>query len=71
MMQLGAESVFVGSSIFKSGDPMALACAIVQAVTYYNDPPKLVKASTNLSSIMAGFDTRLLREEDRLSLRGW
>ena len=56
MMQLGAEGVFVGSGIFKSGDPVKLAAAIVQAVTNYNDPKRLAELSENLGEAMVGIN---------------
>ena len=71
MMQLGAESVFVGSGIFKSEDPPARAKAIVDAVTYYDDPEMLAKVSQGLLTAMPGIDVRKLPEEDLLSTRGW
>jgi pyridoxal 5'-phosphate synthase pdxS subunit len=71
MMQLGAESVFVGSGIFKSEDPAPRAKAIVDAVTYYDDPQMLAKVSGGLASAMAGLDIRKLPEEELLSPRGW
>jgi pyridoxal 5'-phosphate synthase pdxS subunit len=71
MMQLGAESVFVGSGIFKSEDPPARAKAIVGAVTYYNDPEMLAKISMGLLSPMKGIDIRQLKKEELLARRGW
>ncbi len=62
MMHLGAEGVFVGSGIFKSGDPAKRAAAIVQAVTNYNDPKKLAKLSTDLGEAMVGIN------EDEIAL---
>ena len=62
MMQLGAEGVFVGSGIFKSGDPAKRAAAIVQAVTNYNDPKKLAELSTDLGEAMVGIN------EDEIAL---
>ncbi|MDR0950895.1 MAG: pyridoxal 5'-phosphate synthase lyase subunit PdxS [Candidatus Ancillula sp.] len=56
MMQLGAEGVFVGSGIFKSGNPAKRAAAIVQAVTNYNDPQKLAELSTDLGEAMVGIN---------------
>lgn len=56
MMQLGAEGVFVGSGIFKSGDPVKRAAAIVQAVTSYNDPKRLAELSENLGEAMVGIN---------------
>ena len=56
MMQLGAEGVFVGSGIFKSGDPEKRAKAIVKAVTNYNDPSVLAEVSMNLGEAMVGIN---------------
>ncbi len=71
MMHLGAESVFVGSGIFKSGNPAKRAQAIVQAVTYYNDPKKLAEISRNLGEPMTGIGVTQLKESDKLAGRGW
>jgi pyridoxal 5'-phosphate synthase pdxS subunit len=71
MMQLGAESVFVGSGIFKSNDPKARARAIVGAVTYYSDPKVLLEVSTGLGEAMKGIDMKDLPEEQQLQHRGW
>ena len=71
MMQLGAESVFVGSGVFKSNDPKARARAIVQAVTHYNDPQVLLEVSTGLGEAMKGIEMKDLPEEQRLQHRGW
>jgi len=71
MMQLGAESVFVGSGIFKSADPQARAHAIVQAVTHYNDPEVLLRVSIGLGDAMPGIEMRDLPEEAQLQQRGW
>ena len=71
MMQLGAESVFVGSGIFKSTDPKGRAHAIVQAVTHYNDPAILLRVSTGLGEAMHGIEMKDLAEEDKLQNRGW
>ena len=60
MMQLGSEGVFVGSGIFKSGNPEKRARAIVQAVTYYNDPAKLAELSENLGEAMSGLEINTL-----------
>ncbi len=70
-MFLGAESVFVGSGIFKSEDPAKRAAAIVKAVTHYQDPKALVEASRGLGEPMAGIDVRQLEEKDLLQTRGW
>ncbi len=71
MMQLGAESVFVGSGIFKSENPLKRAKAIVEAVTYYNDPKKLAEISRGLGEAMPGIDVSKLKEEELLQTRGW
>lgn len=71
MMQLGAQSVFVGSGIFKSDDPERRARAIVGAVTYYQDPEMLAKLSAGLLEAIRGIDVRHLKREDLLALRGW
>lgn len=71
MMQLGAESVFVGSGIFKSSDPKKRAYAIVQAVSNYKDAKILAEISYDLGEPMAGTDVRELSENQRMALRGW
>lgn len=71
MMQLGAESVFVGSGIFKSEDPPQRAKAIVAAATYFKDPEMLAKISMGLLSAMPGIDIQDIKKEDLLSPRGW
>lgn len=71
MMHLGAEAVFVGSGIFKSGNPEKRAKAIVQAVTYYNDPAKLAEISKDLGEAMTGIGMTELLEADKLAGRGW
>jgi len=71
MMQLGAEAVFVGSGIFKSEDPERRAKAIVQAVTHYKDPEKLLEISRNLGGAMPGLEISKMKEEDLLQTRGW
>jgi pyridoxal 5'-phosphate synthase pdxS subunit len=71
MMQLGAESVFVGSGIFKSEDPAVRGVAIVQAVTHYNDPHKLAEISSGLLKAMPGLDIAKMPEEELLQTRGW
>jgi pyridoxal 5'-phosphate synthase pdxS subunit len=71
MMQLGAEAVFVGSGIFKSGDPAERGRAIVDATTHYNNAAKLVEASTGLGDPMGGLDLRNLAESERMASRGW
>jgi pyridoxal 5'-phosphate synthase pdxS subunit len=71
MMQLGVDGVFVGSGIFKSGNPALRAKAIVQAVTHYNDPKILAEVSKGLGEPMVGIGVTTLPESDRLAVRGW
>lgn len=71
MMQLGAQSIFVGSGIFKSDDPAKRAEAIVQAATYFDDPEMLSKISMGLTEGMKGIDIRQLKPEELMSPRGW
>ena len=71
MMQLGVDGVFVGSGIFKSGDPPLRARAIVQAVTHYNDPAILAEISKGLGEPMVGIGVSELAENERLAVRGW
>ncbi len=71
MMQLGAETVFVGSGIFKSNDPKPRAEAIVQAVTYHDDPRKLLEISMELGEAMAGIDVAAIPDEKKMASRGW
>ncbi len=71
MMQLGAESVFVGSGIFKSSDPAQRARAIVLATTYFRDPKVLLEVSSGLQDSMVGIDIRQLPEGGRFAARGW
>ncbi|ADI39046.1 pyridoxal biosynthesis lyase pdxS [Waddlia chondrophila 2032/99] len=71
MMQLGAETVFVGSGIFKSEDPKNRAQAIVAAATYYDDPKMLLEVSSGLLSGMKGVDIRKLRHDELMANRGW
>ncbi|MBK7928475.1 MAG: pyridoxal 5'-phosphate synthase lyase subunit PdxS [Bryobacterales bacterium] len=71
VMHLGAETVFVGSGIFKSPDPAAFAKAIVKATTYYKDPLKVLEASEELPDGMPGLDIRQLEETDLMATRGW
>jgi pyridoxal 5'-phosphate synthase pdxS subunit len=70
-MQLGAESVFVGSGIFKSSDPAVRARAIVKATTHYLDPNSVLEASEELGEAMRGLDVSKLAESDLLQTRGW
>jgi pyridoxal 5'-phosphate synthase pdxS subunit len=71
MMRLGAEAVFVGSGIFKSSDPYKRAKAIVDAVTYYDQPEILAEISRGLGEPMRGIDIRTLSEAELLQVRGW
>lgn len=71
MMQLGAESVFVGSGIFKSGDPQRRADAIVQATTHYLDADLLARVSEDLGEAMVGIDISRLDDSELLQTRGW
>ncbi len=71
MMQLGAETVFVGSGIFMSDDPVPRGKAIVDAVTYYKDAEKLVEISAGLKSAMKGVDMSEIPEGERMQERGW
>jgi len=71
MMQLGADGVFVGSGIFKSGDPVARAKAIVKAVTFFNDPEILAQVSRGLGEAMVGINVNDIPAPHRLADRGW
>ena len=71
MMHLGAETVFVGSGIFKSGDPAERAKRIVDAVLYYKDYAKLAEISENLGEPMVGIDIRTIPDVERFDKRGW
>jgi pyridoxal 5'-phosphate synthase pdxS subunit len=71
MMQLGADGVFVGSGIFKAGDPATRARAIVEATTYFNDPDIIAKVSRGLGEAMVGITLESLGAEERLATRGW
>jgi pyridoxal 5'-phosphate synthase pdxS subunit len=71
MMQLGADGVFVGSGIFKSGDPAARARAIVQATTMYDDADVVAKVSRGLGEAMVGINVESLPADHRLAQRGW
>lgn len=71
MMQLGCDGIFVGSGIFKSGDPMKRARAIVAATTYFNDPAVLAEVSRDLGEAMVGIDISTIRPEERMQDRGW
>jgi pyridoxal 5'-phosphate synthase pdxS subunit len=71
MMQLGAESVFVGSGVFKSTDPERRARAIVRAVTHFQDPKVLLEVSAELGEAMRGLEMSAIPEQERLAGRGW
>ena len=71
MMQLGAEGVFVGSGIFKSSNPVAIAQAIVKATTHYQDPTIIAEVSKGLGAAMPGLDIKAIPEQELLSPRGW
>ena len=71
MMQLGAEGVFVGSGIFKSSNPEAIARAIVKTTTHYRDPEVIAEVSKGLGAAMPGLDIRTIPTEELLAPRGW
>jgi pyridoxal 5'-phosphate synthase pdxS subunit len=71
MMQIGVDGVFVGSGIFKSGDPARRAKAIVEATTHYNDPKILAEVSRGLGEPMVGIGVSDLPAPERLAGRGW
>jgi pyridoxal 5'-phosphate synthase pdxS subunit len=71
MMQLGVDGVFVGSGIFKSGEPAKRAVAIVKAVTHYQDPYILAEVSRNLGEPMVGRNVSTMPEVERIAGRGW
>jgi len=71
MMELGAESVFVGSGIFKSTDPAARAKAVVRATTHWSDPKVVAEVSRGLGEAMPGLETTAMPESERLQTRGW
>ena len=71
MMQLGCDGVFVGSGIFKSEDPAPRAKAIVEAVTYFEDPAMLATVSEGLGEAMPSVEIETLAPEERLARRGW
>jgi len=71
MMQLGVDGVFVGSGIFKSGDPARRASAIVKATTHFQDAKILAEVSRNLGGAMVGRQISALTEEEKLATRGW
>jgi pyridoxal 5'-phosphate synthase pdxS subunit len=71
MMQLGVDGVFVGSGIFKSGDPAKRANAIVKATTHFNDPAILAEVSRDLGEPMVGRQISDIPDEDLIAQRGW
>src|SRR6266704_3547443 len=71
VMQLGADGVFVGSGIFKSGNPAARAAAIVRATTFHDDPDVIAKVSRGLGEAMVGLNIDSLRPEQHYAGRGW
>lgn len=71
LMQIGVDGVFVGSGIFKSGDPASRAKAIVEATAHYNDPEILAKVSENLGKPMVGINVSSLSDDEQLANRGW
>ena len=71
MMQIGADGVFVGSGIFKSGDPATRARAIVEATTYFQEPEMIAKVSRGLGEAMVGINLSDVPGSQRLADRGW
>jgi len=71
MMRLGAEGIFVGSGIFKSGDPMKRAKAIVRATTHFEDPAIIAEVSRSIGEPMVGINLDTLPEEQLMAKRGW
>ena len=71
MMRLGADGVFVGSGIFKSENPPAVASAVVQATTHYQDAGLIAEVSRDLGAAMRGLAVASLADEEVLSTRGW
>ena len=71
MMQIGVDGVFVGSGIFKSGNPAKRANAIVQATTHYNNPDIIAKVSENLGEAMVGINVGSIPQAEQLANRGW
>jgi pyridoxal 5'-phosphate synthase pdxS subunit len=71
MMQLGVDGAFVGSGIFKSGDPAKRAAAIVKAVTHYSDPYILAEVSRNLGEPMVGRQISSIPDAELIAGRGW
>ena len=71
MMKLGSDGVFVGSGIFKSGNPKQRAKAIVESVAHYDEPGVIAEVSKNLGEAMVGINIDDLPDEQRLQERGW
>ena len=71
MMQLGMDGVFVGSGIFKSGDPAKRANAIVKAVTHFNNPDILAEISHDLGEAMVGISVSSMGNDEKIAGRGW
>jgi pyridoxal 5'-phosphate synthase pdxS subunit len=71
MMQLGCDGIFVGSGVFKSGDPAQRARAIVEATTYFEDPAMVAKVSRGLGEAMVGIEIDSLSDTERMQERGW
>jgi len=71
MMQIGVDGVFVGSGIFKSGDPARRAAAIVKATTHYDNPGILAEVSRNLGEPMVGRQITSIPEGELIAQRGW
>jgi len=71
MMQLGVDGVFVGSGIFKSGDPAKRAKAIVEAVTHFDNPDVLANVSRGLGEAMVGINVSTMADANKIAHRGW
>lgn len=71
MMQLGVDGVFVGSGIFKSGNPAQRAKAIVESVTHFNNPEVLLRVSRGLGEAMVGINVATMPQGDKIAHRGW
>ncbi len=71
MMQLGCDGVFVGSGIFKSGDPTKRAKAIVKATANYDKPEIIAEVSENLGEAMVGINISTLEDNEKMADRGW
>jgi pyridoxal 5'-phosphate synthase pdxS subunit len=71
LMQIGVDGIFVGSGIFKSGNPSIRAKAIVEATTHYNNPEILAKVSRNLGEPMTGINVSTMPDPERIAGRGW